>query len=84
MDFEVAKRPKLKVKIYDNEFNMVKPTIRQAEGMRKKLKAMAEGDELKVMGEFLQELGLPSSIMEEMELEHFTSLTEWLLGVKKN
>lgn len=79
MSFEV-KKSEIKVKIYEKEYNLTKPKVRQVREMQEKLKA---DDKVQAMVDFMALLGLPKEVSEEMEIEHLTMLLDYLSDSKK-
>ncbi len=84
-DFEVKQKTKIKVSIYDQQYEMVKPTVAQAKQLVKFSKDGDESDGLDKTIEFMEMLGLPKDVSIAMEIDHFTKLVEYITGqVKKN
>lgn len=84
-DFEVKQKTKIKVSIYDQEFELCKPTVGQAEHLASFSEVSDDKKALAKTIEFMELMGLPKDISEKMELEHFTALVEFVVSkVKKN
>lgn len=83
-DFNFDKKTVYKVGIYGKDYEIRKPTVREAEQMRKAVKGAGDEPELAIFSKFLAHLGLPEEVCENMEMDHFVKLTEYLLSGKKN
>jgi hypothetical protein len=81
---EIKKHSKLKVKIFDTEYEVNKPTIRQVEKFQIELKDSEKSGSIKPMVDYFSELGLPSSVVYEIDLDGLQALAEYLNGSKKN
>ncbi len=84
LDFNIEKKNVYKVNVYGNSYELTKPTVRQAEEIRVRMKDVGEDSQVDVMVDFLSKCGLPTEVSDQMEVEHFVSLTEFLVGAKKN
>lgn len=85
-EFIRNERSKLAIKIYGKEFSINKPTVGQAEKIQSDLEA-AKDDSKKtysIIKSFLMSLGLPLEVIINLEIDHFTELVEFVIGVKKN
>lgn len=84
-DFEIKAKTKIKVGIYDKEYEIFKPTVKQAEFFAKEAGSLDDKDKLAKTVEFMSLMGLPKDVSENMEIEHFAQLVEFIVGkVKKN
>lgn len=82
--FEIKEKSKVKVKIYGHEYELTKPTYGQSQRLQESLKDQGSEKSMVIMREFVQGLGLPSECIDDMELDHFLELIEFISGVKKN
>ncbi len=83
MDFEIKRKAQVKVKIYDQEFAIRKPTVGELEGMDTEIRG-AQGDSIKIMRKYMVALGMPEQILNDLEADHFVELFQFLNGTKKN
>lgn len=81
--FEIKEKTKLKLSIYGQEYEISKPTYGQTSLLQEKLKGDGEKNSMSVMKEFVSELGLPTEVIDAMELDHFLALVEHISGSKK-
>lgn len=81
---EIKEIEKLKLKLYGQEVELVKPTRKMAIAMQEKL-ASDEGKEksLEVIGELLIACGMPKDLCDDIQLEHMNVIVEHLMGAKK-
>lgn len=84
MDLQLVKTKKVTVDIYGKSFELSKPTVAQANMMRKKMKGLEEGQDIDLMIDFMSMLGMPKEIIDSLEVEHFQTLVEFVLNVKKS
>lgn len=85
MTFEIKKSIKVGIKIYDTEYEVVKPTVGEIRAMDKEVKALPDSDEdgkFDLMLEFIANRGVPREVCEKLEADHFTQLVEYLTGKK--
>lgn len=82
---EIKEPAKLRLKLFGKEFQLVKPTRKQANAISEKLKT-DEGKEraLDVVSDFLVEAGLPQDVADGLQIEHMQLIFEHLVGAKKN
>lgn len=80
---EIKALATLKLKLMGVEYELRKPTKRQASALAEKIKG-GGGNELNVIGEFLVEAGLPAEVVEDLQLEHLELIVTHLTGAKKN
>jgi len=83
VEFQIEKRDEINAKIYGVEYKIRKPTVREAEQMRKSLKKATEDEATEVMMKFLSHLGLPQEAGLEMQADHFVQLCECLSKSEK-
>lgn len=80
MSFEIKKRPKVTVKVYGEVYELDRPTMKMADEFEK---AASEGKEnFKKLMAFIVALGLPKSVAEQMEVEDFTNLFNYMMPKK--
>lgn len=83
--FTIEKKTKIKVSIYGVEYEINKPTYGQTVELQEKIKSEdGEKKSMHIMKDFVVSLGLPEQAINDLELEHFLSLIEFLSGAKKN
>jgi hypothetical protein len=79
------KRTNMKVKIYGDEYDLRKPSVKEMEDFGERANAMADDPKsLTLMKELVVSLGMPSDLIEKMEFDHFVELCNYLTGAKKN
>jgi len=84
MDFVIEKKAVVKVKIYDRELDIKKPTVGMIESLNAQMKAVVDdGEKFKIMRSFLVQLGLPEEVLNEMQMDHYLELVEFLSAPKK-
>ena len=83
-DLELSLPPKKKLKIGGTVYEITEPTV----GMVAKLGAVQESasdqDKLAYAIEFMASLGLPKDVSENLTLDSFSKLVEFVVGAKKN
>jgi hypothetical protein len=83
--FEINEAVKLSVKIYGKEYQLVKPRVKDYEGLQEKLdEAKTDLEKFRVTKSFVVGLGLPVDVADSLQIEHFTALVTELSGTKKN
>lgn len=82
MDFQVVKKPALKVSIYGEEFSVNKPTVNQVKEYREKIKS-GDFDEIEDSKKFLVGLGISYDVLGSMEAQDYSDLIEFLINPKK-
>lgn len=82
---EINALAKLKLKLLGSDYELTKPTNKQAKAIQEKLRS-DEGKEqaIDVLVDFLVECGLPRDAAEGLQVEHLNLIFEHLLGAKKN
>lgn len=83
MEFSIEKSPKIKVRIYGQDYDLTKPTHKVATAMAKKLKDKDGANTYDVISDYLVGLGLPVKVIDEMESEHVLDLCDFLSPKKK-
>lgn len=83
-DLVFDKKTVYKVSVYGKEYALRKPTVREADVIRKAVKEQGEEPNLETFAIFLEQLGLPKEVAADLEVDHFLKLTEFLLAGKKN
>lgn len=82
MDFEITKKPALKISIYGQEFSVTKPTVNQVKEYRDKAKS-GDFDEIEDSKKFLVGLGMSYDVLGSMEAQDYAGLIEFLINPKK-
>jgi len=77
------KKKSLQIKIYGKEYNVSFPTVGQVQRWVKDSKKGAEEDQNDLLMEFLEELGLPKDVFQEMYPEDAEQLVGMLIPAKK-
>jgi hypothetical protein len=82
---EIVKK-KLNLKIYGNSYEMKFPSYKDSISYEKKLKECGDDSEKKAdtLLSYLEQLGLPKEVSEEMPTEDIISVMEHLSGQKKS
>jgi hypothetical protein len=83
MEFVVEKSPKIKVRIYGEDYDLTKPTHKVAKELAKKIKGIDESEAYDMISDYLVGLGLPGDVLENMEADHVLKLCDFL-APKKN
>jgi hypothetical protein len=84
MDFELAKSAKIKARIYGVDIELERPTVGMIEAFEEQNEALkSDKDKLVLMKSFVTKLGVPASILKDMELEHYSRLIEFVMNPKK-
>lgn len=83
--FEVKQSSKIKVNIYGSEYEISKPTVRDAEMLSDLSSGQDDKQRIDSTIGFLEKKGLPAEVSKGMEIEHFKAMVEYIFGaVKKN
>jgi len=82
MDLEL-KRTKIKVKIYDDTFEVRKPTVKEYEAFAKNAVGLSESSAIDKMRELLKNCGISEKALDDLEMEHMTEVFQFLVGSKK-
>lgn len=80
---EIKQKTKLTVKIYDQSYEMNKPTFSQVANMQLKIEEEGEKKALFIMRDFIHALGLPLEVIDELEVDQVISLIQYVSGDKK-
>jgi len=83
-DFELKVKPKKRVKIGEKSFELGEPTVAMAARLGTIQDGASDLDKLKYAVEFMESLGLPREVSEELSVEAFKALIDYILGSKKN
>lgn len=70
--------------IYDVEYDVKKPTVRQVQALQEDLKDEDQVKSMKALCLFFSQLGLPEDVILDLDLESLTRLGEYVNGSKKN
>lgn len=82
-DLEI-KRRNLKVRIYDKDFDLRKPSVSQVEDLLEKQNLDEfKGKDIKLMKEFLSACGLPQDVASDMDADDFNELANFLIDATK-
>ncbi|MCA9313678.1 hypothetical protein KDA08_05210 [Candidatus Saccharibacteria bacterium] len=80
--FEIKQKTKVDVKIYGQQFELKKPTVKQIELLQEhtSLDGKSESEQFRSVCEFLDILGLPKEFSKEMEIGHLLQLVTYVSG----
>jgi hypothetical protein len=82
---EIKERTKLSVKIYGQDFQVMKPNVMQTRAVLQKITALEDSTlSTDVWISFLCELGFEKELLETMEPDHLLKVIDFVTGVKKN
>lgn len=76
--FEVKKSEGLRVKIYDNEYSLSKPTVKMIESYAIDIADAPTAEKFARAKTLLVGMGLDSSVIDGMEFDHLNELIEFL------
>lgn len=82
MVFEINKKPKVTVKIYEQVYELSRPTMAMADAFE--AAAQDPKDSYKKLMGFVCELGLPVDVAQQMEVEDFQNLFTHMMPKKKD
>ena len=82
MDLDLGSKVVCNVKVNGQEYKMSAPTVKQTDELNVKSKAK-NADELKVYLDFIEDLGMPRKVAENLDVVQLQKLTEGLLGLVK-
>lgn len=82
MDFKLDKKPKYKIEIYGQTYELAKPQVCQIAEFKNKMSAK-EHDEIELTQEFISKLGIPLEVIKEMDADDFGALVEFITNPKK-
>jgi hypothetical protein len=77
------KKSVLEVKVDGQVYQIKFPTIKKIKSFQESLKSQGEPD-IGVTLDFLESLGLPKSVSEELEPSHLAAIIDTISGTKKN
>lgn len=81
---EIKEQEKLKLKLYGNEFELIKPTRKVAVEMQEKLSTdEGKAKSIDIIGDLLVACGLPKEVCDDLQLDHMQLILEHLMGAKK-
>jgi hypothetical protein len=80
----IEKRTESNVSIYGQVYKVRRPTVLEASKIRTDLRDKTEDEQLQSAINFLESLGVPRSVCQELELDHFTKIVDFVLSSKKN
>lgn len=73
----------IEVEVYGQKFELKKPNFKQSQAYREEL-LKADSDVAKCMKDYLEILGMPAGLFEELEVDHITQIMDLVSSVKKN
>jgi len=80
MKFE---RRSLKVNVYGEDYEITFPTVKQSQDYAKSVKDIDDSEATGKLLGFLDGLGLPKKVSEDMESEHLTQIVSALVPSQK-
>jgi len=80
---EIKSKKTAIVKIFDVEYELKKPSVRQIEEYQAAIKNDEMGS-VAILSKFFVDLGLPEEIVKELDIESLTELSVYINGGKKN
>ena len=78
--FEVKRSDGLKVKIYDVEYQLKKPTVKMIELYSIDIDKVSTGEKFGRMKTLLKGMGLGVEVVDDLEFDHMNELIEFLMG----
>ena len=82
--FEIEKSQAEKVKIFGNEYEVRRPSVKQVKDLNLAVKTLDEADQFDRLVGFVSDLGIDRETLEELEIGQLESLVTHLSGSKKN
>ena len=76
--FEVKRSEGLKVKIYDEEFSLRKPSVKMIEAYAIDIEKATKGEQFARAKALLTNMGLSQELVDNMEFDHLQELIEFL------
>lgn len=76
--FEVKRSESLKVKIYDEEFSLKKPSVKMIEDYAIDIEKAPKAEQFTRAKTLLTNMGLTEKLVNEMEFDHLQELIEFL------
>ena len=76
--FEVKRSEGLKVKIYDEEFSLKKPSVKMIEAYAIDIENAPKGEQFSRAKTLLTQMGLRAELVDELEFDHLQELIEFL------
>jgi hypothetical protein len=76
--FEVKKSEGLRVKIYDNEYSLSKPTVKMIEAYAVDIADVPTSEKFARAKTLLVGMGLDAAVIDGMEFDHLNDLIEFL------
>jgi hypothetical protein len=82
---EIKERSTVKLSIYGRELEVKKPSFKHVSNMQALLEDLGDDGKatLETFSKFLEEVGLPKDLIEEMEIDHLTEVVRVLCEPKK-
>lgn len=76
--FELKRSEGLKVKIYDEEFSLKKPSVKMTEAYAIDIDKASKGEQFARAKTLLTDMGLSEALVDGMEFDHLQELIEFL------
>lgn len=80
---QIKQRTKITLEIYGEKYPVRKPNVKEAEAFDKKISKANSGNAISLTKEFLETLGLPRKVSDDLETDHFMQVADFLMGAKK-
>lgn len=76
-------RTKQTIDIYGEVYNVSRPTFKRSLELGKQSDKKSDEESQELMLDFLEEMGIPKKVTMDMEVDHVTTLIEFLMPSKK-
>jgi hypothetical protein len=83
LDLVIPSKKTFKVKIYDVDYTIGKPTLGQMESFIDGLDNLNDLDKMKKSKSLVSSLGIPMEVLDQLEVEHFSMLMDFLTSAVK-
>lgn len=83
MDLVFEKREEIGVTVYGQKHMVRKPTLGEVEQYQAESKEAGESGAVAVTKKFVESLGLPKTVGDDLQMDHFLELVEALVSPKK-
>ena len=80
MTFTIPEKKATTIKIYGNDYQIVKPTLKMVKSLDKKTKDASDDEKLEVMECWLADVGIPRHVLDTMEMGHIEDLIKFVSG----
>ena len=84
MELDLGKKTVYKVKLEGETYEVKKPSVREISSFNKKIKDVDATDQFDITKDWVASLGMPSEVVEDLEMDQFTQLLDMVSGLKKS